>query len=108
MSKHNGTLTQRFRLNCGCQMEVGCFFQDFKQNSVFRLKFKSWHMLMLTFAEGELRNEISTGKPFQINSTIDFLLLKRCKVFPVRTQTLFPNNDFEPPISQYSISEQQK
>ena len=60
---------------------------------------------MLTFAEGELKNEISTGKQFQINSTIDFLLVKRSKVFPVRMQTLFPNNDFELPISQYSISD---
>ena len=60
---------------------------------------------MLTFTEGELKNEISTGKQFQINSTIDLLLVKRSKVFLVRMQTLFPNNDFEPPISQYSISD---
>ena len=60
---------------------------------------------MLTFAEGELKNEISTCKQFQINSTIDFLLVKRSKVFTVRMQTLFPNNDFEHPISQYSISD---
>ena len=60
---------------------------------------------MLAFAEGELKNEISTGKRFQINATIDFLLVKRSKVFSVRMQILFPNNDFEPSISQYSISD---
>ena len=58
---------------------------------------------MFTFAEGELKNEISTGKQFQINSTIDLLLVKRSKAFLVRMQTILPNNDFELPISQYSI-----
>ena len=60
-------------------------------------------MLMLTFTEGEHKNEISTGKEFQRNSTIDFLFVNRSKVFLVRVQMSFRNNDFEPPISQYSI-----
>ena len=43
---------------------------------------------MLTFTEGELKTEISTGKQFQINLTIDLLLVKRPQVFLVRMQTL--------------------
>ena len=63
-------------------------------------------MLMLTFTEGEHKNE--TAKQFQTNSTIDFFFVNRPKVFLVRTQTLFQNNDFEPPISQYSIADSKK
>ena len=63
---------------------------------------------MLTFTEGEPKNEISTGKQSQINSSIDFLFVSRSKVLPVRKQTLFENNDFEPPILQYSIADSKK
>ena len=65
-------------------------------------------MLMLTFTEGEHKNEIPTGKQFQRNSTIDFLFVNRCKVFLVRIQMPFQNDDFEPPISQYSIADSKK
>ena len=65
-------------------------------------------MLMLTFTEGEHKNEISTGKQFQMNSTIDFLFVNRSKVFLVRIQMPFQNNDFEPTISQYSIADNKK
>ena len=65
-------------------------------------------MLMVAFTEGELKNEISTGKQFQSNSTIDFLFVNKSKVFLVRIQTLFQNNDFEHPISQYSIAYSKK
>ena len=63
---------------------------------------------MLTFTEGEHKNEISTHKQFQINSTIDFLFVNRSKVFLFRVQVSFQNNDFEPPISQYSIAGSKK
>ena len=60
---------------------------------------------MLTLFQGELKNEISTCKQFQINSTIDFLRVSGSKVFPVGAQTPFQNSSFELPISQYSISD---
>ena len=65
-------------------------------------------MWMLTFTEGEHKNEISTDKQFQMNSNIDFLFVNRSKVFLVRIQMLFQNNDFKPPISQYSIADSKK
>ena len=67
-------------------------------------------MLMLTFTEGEHKNEISTGKQFQMNSNIDFLFVNTSKVFLVRIQMPFQiqNNDFAPPISQYSIVDSKK
>ena len=36
---------------------------------------------MVTFTEGEHKNEISAGKQFQTHSTIDFLFVNRSKVF---------------------------
>ena len=63
---------------------------------------------MVAFTEGEHKNEISTGKQFQSNSTIDFLFVNKCNVFLVRIQTLFQHNDFEPQISQYSIADSKK
>ena len=65
---------------------------------------------MLTFTEGEHKNEISTGKQFQMNSSIDFLFVNVSKVFLVRIQMPFQNNDFEPQynISQYSIFDSKK
>ena len=65
-------------------------------------------MLIVAFTEGELKNEISTGKQLPSNSTIDFLFVNKSKVFLVRIQTLFQNNDFEHPISQYSIADSKK
>ena len=62
-------------------------------------------MLVTTFAEGQLQNEISTCEQFQIDSSIDFLVVKRSKAVSVRIQTLFQNNNFELTISQYSISD---
>ena len=59
---------------------------------------------MLTFIEGEHKNEISAGEQFQMKSTIDFLFVNGSKVFLVRIQMPFQNNDFEPSISQYSIA----
>ena len=64
--------------------------------------------LMLAFTEGEHKNEISTGKQFQMNSTIDFLFVNMSKVFLVRIQMLFQNNEFAHPISQYSIAHSKK
>ena len=63
---------------------------------------------MLTFTEGEHKNEISTGEQFQMNSTIDFVFVNRSKVFLVRKQMPLQNNDFELPISQYSIADSKK
>ena len=63
---------------------------------------------MLTFTAGEHKNEISTGKQFQMNLTIDLLFVNKSKVFLARIQIPFQNNDFEPPISQYSIANSNK